>query len=171
MFMSRRIILVAVMFACLSLQPALGEIAAPNDSEINGNSVEVLSIDGFVTTKFASVGSQVDIQAYTMGHSSNTFVSADIVKYDIDPLDSVIATAFPGSGQLVDRVVLVSTGVHEDDSDIMTWQGTYTIPVSAMGGAYGARIFAEDGARYALDDTTQLREAVSYTHLTLPTKA
>ena len=156
--MSRRIILVAVMFACLSLQPALGEIAAPNDSEMNGNSVEVLSIDGFVTTKFASVGSQVDIQAYTMGHSSNTFVSADIVKYDIDPLDSVIATAFPGSGQFVDRVVLVSTGVHEDDSDIMTWQGTYTIPVSAMGGAYGARIFAEDGARYALDDPTQLRE-------------
>ena len=156
--MSRRIILVAVMFACLSLQPALGEIAAPNDSEINGNSVEVLSIDGFVTTKFASVGSQVDIQAYTMGHSSNTFVSADIVKYDIDPLDSVIATAFPGDGQFVDRVVLVSTGVHEDDSNIMTWQGSYTIPVSAMGGAYGARIFAEDGARYALDDSTQLRE-------------
>jgi hypothetical protein len=156
--MSRRIILVAVMFACLSLQPALGEIAAPNDSEINGNSVEVLSIDGFVTTKFASVGSQVDIQAYTMGHSSNTFVSADIVKYDIDPLDSVISVAFPGDGQFVDRVVLISTGVHEDDSDIMTWQGTYTIPVSAMGGAYGARIFAEDGARYALDDPTQLRE-------------
>ena len=156
--MSRRIILVAVMFACLSLQPALGEIAAPNDSEINGNSVEVLSIDGFVTTKFASVGSQVDIQAYTMGHSSNTFVSADIVKYDMDPLDSIISVAFPGNGQFVDRVVLVSTGVHEDDSDIMTWQGTYTIPVSAMGGAYGARIFAEDGARYALDDPTQLRE-------------
>ena len=158
MFMSRRIILVAVMFACLSLQPALGEIAAPNDSEINGNSVEVLSIDGFVTTKFASVGSQVDIQAYTMGHTSNTFVSADIVKYDMDPLDSIISVAFPGNGQFVDRVVLVSTGVHEDDSDIMTWQGTYTIPVSAMGGAYGARIFAEDGARYALDDPTQLRE-------------
>ena len=156
--MSRRIILVAVMFACLSLQPALGEIAAPNDSEINGNSVEVLSIDGFVTTKFASVGSQVDIQAYTMGHTSNTFVSADIVKYDMDPLDSIISVAFPGNGQFVDRVVLVSTGVHEDDSDIMTWQGTYTIPVSAMGGAYGARIFAEDGARYALDDPTQLRE-------------
>ena len=156
--MKRSAYLIVILLTCMTLQPAIATIAAPNDSETNGNSVSVLSIDGFVTTKFASVGSEVDIQAYTMGHTSNTFVSADIVKYDIDPLDSAIGTAFPGEGQFVDRVVLVSTGAHEDDSSIMTWQGSYTIPVSAMGGTYGARIFAEDGARYALDDPTQLRE-------------
>ena len=61
------------------VQPVVGNISAPNDSEVVGNSVSTLSIDGFVTTKFASVGSEVDIQAYTMGHSTNTFVSADIV--------------------------------------------------------------------------------------------
>ena len=156
--MARSAIAVTILFLCMIVQPVVGNISAPNDSEVVGNSVSTLSIDGFVTTKFASVGSEVDIQAYTMGHSTNTFVSADIVKYDIDPLDSVISTAFPGEGQFVDRVVLVSTGVHEDDSNIMTWQGSYTIPVSAMGGTYGARIFAEDGTKYALDDPTQLRE-------------
>ena len=78
-------------------QPAIGTIAAPNDSDMNGNSVSTLSIDGFVTTKFASVGSVVDIQAHTMGHTNNARVSADILQYDIDPIDSAINSFFPGT--------------------------------------------------------------------------
>lgn len=142
----------------MTLQPAIADIAAPNDSEINGNSISTLSIDGFVTTKFASVGSEVHIHAHTMGHSDNSIVSADIVQYDIDPLDSMINSMFPGQGSFVDRVVLQSTGVHENDSSIMTWQGSYMIPVSSTGGVFGARIFVEDGNRFAVDDPTQLRE-------------
>ncbi|MDP6870236.1 MAG: hypothetical protein QGI21_05640 [Candidatus Poseidoniaceae archaeon] len=157
--MKRIAVVIVLLFACLSLQPVASQIAAPNDTANDtANSLTYLSVDGFVTTKFASVGSEVDIQAFTLGHNSNTYVSADIVKYDIDPLESMIDTAFPGNGQFVDRVVLVQSGVHEEDSDIMTWQGTYTIPVSSMGGAYGARIIAEDGNLVAIDDPTQIRE-------------
>ena len=111
--MAKKAIFVSFLFLCMIVQPAIANIAAPNDSEISGNSVSVLSIDGFVTTKFASVGSEVDIQAHTMGHTDNSIVSADIVQYDIDPLDSTINSAFPGQGQFIDRVVLQSTGTHD----------------------------------------------------------
>ena len=84
-----------------------------------------------------------------MGHTDNSIVSADIVQYDIDPLDSTINSAFPGQGQFIDRVVLQSTGTHDNDSSVMTWGGKYTIPVTSTGGVYGARIFIEDGGRYA----------------------
>ena len=156
--MARSPIAVAILFLCMIAQPAIGTIAAPNDSDMNGNSVSTLSIDGFVTTKFASVGSVVDIQAHTMGHTNNARVSADILQYDIDPIDSAINSFFPGQGQFIDRVVLQSNGPHDNDSSVMTWQGSYTIPVTSTGGVYGARIFVEDGNNYAVDDTTQLRE-------------
>ena len=142
----------------MTLQPVVASIDAPNDSEINGNSVTTLSIDGYVTTKFASVGSEIDIHALTMGHTSNSIVSADIVQYDLDPLDSIVGSMFPGEGQFIDRVVLQSNGTHPDDPSIMTWEGSYTIPVTATGGTYGARIFIEDGNMYAVDDPTQSRE-------------
>nr|MCS5533572.1 hypothetical protein [Candidatus Poseidoniaceae archaeon] len=156
--MKRSALIIVAIFVCMSLHPVVANIVSPNDAESVSGSVNVLSVDGFVTTKFASVGSEVDIQAYTRGHSSNTYVSADIVKYDIDPLDSMINSAFPGSGAFVDRVVLTSVGVHEDDANTMVWQGTYTVPVSSMGGVYGARIIAEDGNLRAIDDPTQLRD-------------
>ena len=156
--MARKAITVMILFLCMIIQPAVANISAPNDTQVNGNSVSTLSIDGFVTTKFASVGSQVDIQAYTMGHSDNAIVSADIVQYDISPLDSIINSAFPGEGKFLDRVVLQSNGLHDNDSSIMTWQGSYTIPVTSTGGLYGAKIFVEDGNRYAVDDPTQIRE-------------
>ena len=156
--MARKAITVMILFLCMIIQPAVANISAPNDTQVNGNSVSTLSIDGFVTTKFASVGSQVDIQAYTMGHSNNAIVSADIVQYDISPLDSIINSAFPGEGKFLDRVVLQSNGLHDNDSSIMTWQGSYTIPVTSTGGLYGAKIFVEDGNRYAVDDPTQIRE-------------
>ena len=156
--MAKKSILVTVLFLCMIVQPAIANIPAPNDNEVNGNSVSVLSIDGFVTTKFASVGSIVDIQAHTKGHTNNALVSADIVQYDIDPLDSILNTAFPGQGQFIDRVVLQSTGPHDNDSSVMTWQGEYTIPVTSTGGVYGAKIFVEDSGRYAADDPTQSRE-------------
>ena len=53
--MAKKAIFVSFLFLCMIVQPAIANIAAPNDSEISGNSVSVLSIDGFVTTKFASV--------------------------------------------------------------------------------------------------------------------
>ena len=156
--MARKAIAVTILFLCMITQPAIANISAPNDTQVSGNSVSTLSIDGFVTTKFASVGSQVDIQAYTMGQSNNAIVSADIVQYDISPLDSIVNSAFPGEGKFLDRVVLQSNGLHDNDSSIMTWQGTYTIPVTSTGGLYGAKIFVEDGNRYAVDDPTQIRE-------------
>ena len=121
--MKRSALIIVAIFVCMSMQPVIATSVAPNDAETVSNSVNVLSVDGFVTTKFASVGSDVDIQAYTRGHSSNTYVSADIVKYDIDPLDSMISTAFPGTGAFVDRVVLTSVGVHENDANTkqLTW--------------------------------------------------
>ena len=156
--MKRTAFTIIGIFICMSMQPVVANSVAPNDSQTVSGNVNVLSVDGFVTTKFASVGSEVDIQAHTRGHSSSTYVSADIVKYDIDPLDSMINSAFPGSGQFLDRVVLTAVGVHEDDSNTMVWQGTYTVPVSSTGGMYGASIIAEDGNLRAVDDPVQVRE-------------
>ena len=50
----------------------------------------VLQVDGYVTTKFATVGTDVSVHANVRGaDSSNTLVTADILHYrDLDPLDA-----------------------------------------------------------------------------------
>jgi hypothetical protein len=95
--------------------------------------------------------------ALTRGHSSNTIVTADILHFrGVDPIGMLTSVSLPGSGVYVDTIVLTQTGVHEEDADTMTWQGTYIIPVNSLGGVYGASIIAEDGNLRAIDDPTQL---------------
>ena len=57
--MKRSALIIAAIFVCMSLQPVIATSVAPNDSETVSGSVNVLSVDGFVTTKFASVGSEI----------------------------------------------------------------------------------------------------------------
>jgi len=92
----------------MSLTPVIAQIATPNSTTVNG---ETLSIDGFVTTKFASVGSEIEIMAHTRGHTSDTQVTADILRYAMDPIE-MINGQLPLDGVVVDTVVLQNTGYH-----------------------------------------------------------
>ncbi len=139
----------------MSLTPVIAQIAAPNSATVNG---ETLSVDGFVTTKFASVGSEIEIMAHTRGHTSNTQVTADILRYAMDPIE-MINGQLPLDGVVVDTVVLQNTGYHEKDVNTMTWRGVYTVPVTSLGGTYAASVKAEqDPNMIAVDDATQITE-------------
>ena len=154
--MKRTPIVIVALMLCMTVAPSMAEIAAPNDNETVNGVHRTLSIDGYVTTKFASVGSDVEIMALTRGHSSNTIVTADILHFrDFDPMDMLTSVSLPGSGVYVDTVVLSQAGVHDDDANTMTWRGTYIIPVDSLGGVYGASITAEDGNLLAMDNPTQ----------------
>ncbi len=152
--MKRVAVTVVFLMLCMSLPASIAEIPAPNDK----NGSDYLSVDGFVTTKFASVGSDVVINALTRGHSSTTMVTAEILHFDEEPMDIITSgNPFVGEGTLIDMVSLQTTGPHEDDANTMVWEGTYVIPVNALGGTYRARIIAEDGCCLrAVDDSTQL---------------
>ncbi|MAS62388.1 MAG: hypothetical protein CMA34_01730, partial [Euryarchaeota archaeon] len=78
--MKRNTLLIIFVLIGMSLSPVIAQIPAPNSSSQNGNT---LSVDGFVTTKFASVGGDVEIFAHTKGHISSTQVTADILRYDM----------------------------------------------------------------------------------------
>ncbi len=140
--------------------PSISGIPASNDTESSaGGMHSTLSIDGYVTTKFASLGSDVGIVALTRGHTANTLVTAEIIHYpDIDPIQLINSANLPTGGYVTDKITLVQEGVHEENADTMVWEGTYTIPVNSLGGSYGARIIAEDGSMKAVDDPTQLVE-------------
>ena len=141
----------------MALAPTMAQIPAPNDSQPIGGGTQTLSIDGYVNTKFAGVGADVEIMALTRGHTDSTLVYADIIKYpEIDPIELISSTRLPGSGVVIDTIVLTRVGVHEDDANTMRWGGVYTIPSNSVGGVYGARVIAEDGVLVAVDDPTQL---------------
>ena len=151
--MKRNTLLIIFVLIGMSLSPVIAQIPAPNSSTQNGNT---LSVDGFVTTKFASVGGDVEIFAHTKGHISSTQVTADILRYDMDPIDAINGE-LPLDGTIVSTVVLQNTGVHENDPTTMTWKGVYTIPVTSLGGMYGASIKAENSpTMIAVDDSTQI---------------
>lgn len=154
--MKQRALFLIALMACMSISPAIASIAAPNASEESQGTTSHLSIDGFVTTKFASTGSVVDIFAHTRGHSAETVVTGDILRYEVSPLDFIVNSALPGEGVSVGVVVLEPQGVHEDDSNTMVWHGTYTIPASSIGGVFGATISAEEGTMMVSDSPTQL---------------
>ena len=85
--MKRTAVLIVGLLVCMSMQAIMAEYAgipAPNDN--HGNE-DTLSIDGSVITKLVSVGGDVEVQALTRGHTSETIVTADISRMDIDPLD------------------------------------------------------------------------------------
>ena len=154
--MKQRALFLIILMACMSISPALASIATPNATEDSQGTTSYLSVDGFVTTKLASTGSQVEIFAHTRGHSSETVVNVDILRYDISPLEMIVNTALPGTGQSVGVVVMEPQGAHEDDATTMVWHGIYTIPASSIGGVYGATITAEDSGMVVVDDPTQL---------------
>ena len=154
--MKQRALFLVFLMICLSISPAIASTSSPNAIDQSQGTTTELSVDGFVTTKLASTGSEVDIYAHTRGHSSETVVTVDILRYDISPLELIVNTALPGEGQSVGVVVLESQGAHEDDATTMVWHGVYTIPASAIGGVYGATITAEEGGMTVVDDPTQL---------------
>jgi len=157
--MKRTAVTLAILLACMALAPTMAQIPAPNDSQPMGGVTQTLSIDGYVNTKFAGVGADVEIMALTRGHTDSTLVYADIIKYpEIDPIELISSTRLPGSGVVIDTIVLTRVGVHEDDGNTMRWGGVYTIPSNSVGGVYGARVIAEDGVLVAVDDPTQLAQ-------------
>ncbi len=151
--MKRCAVFTLIILILMSMGPVIAQIPSPNSTSANNNT---LSIDGFVNTKFASVGSDVEIMAHTRGHTYETQVTADILRYDMDPID-VIGGQLPLYGEIVSTIVLQKVGPHESDANTMTWKGIYTVPVSSNGGVFGASIKAENSAfEIAVDDSTQI---------------
>ena len=147
------ILLVLLMIAA----PVSGLIVSPNDTSSDGS--EVLQVDGFVTTKFATVGTDVSVLAKVRGGGSDTLVTADILHFpDVDPLDSFSGTSAAHPPVVVDTIALQSHGVDEFDSSATVWKGIYTIPVTVSGGVYAASISAQSGNLRVTDDVMQLRE-------------
>ena len=162
--MKRTAAFIVILLAFMSLQPTLADYAgipAPND---NYGNEDTLSIDGSVITKLVSVGGDVELQALTRGHTSETIVTADVIRLDIDPMDLLGEFGNPSStvGELVGTVVLTKTGVHEDDANTAIWDGIFTLPVAEVGGVYSAEFTAEHGMMQATDDATQLQEIFRY---------
>ena len=158
--MKRKALLIVGLLVCMSMQTIMAEYAnvpAPNDQY--GTS-DTLSIDGTVITKMASVGGDVELQAMTRGHTSETIVTADIHRTNVEPIDFIgqFGSSSTTIGDLVGTVVLTKTGVHEDDGDTAIWDGTFTLPVSEVGGVYAASFTAEHGSLQAVDNPTQYSE-------------
>ena len=152
--------LLIFLMVTLTLQPAIANGLTPNNiDESNGS---VISVDGFVTTKFTSVGDQIELFANTKGHSGNvasttTIVTADILFFpDNDPIGVIIQGELPQNPIIIDTVVMQPNGYHEDDNTIMIWEGTYIVPINSLGGVYGASITMEDEGNFATDNPTQI---------------
>ena len=148
--MSKKPIILVVLLVFMTLQPVIADSIAPNDTiETNGQN-SILSVDGYVTTKFSSVGDSVEIFALTRGHSlsnsgaTNTIVTADILHYpESDPIGVITQGETPSDPVIIDTVVMQPVGVHDNDSSTLVWEGEYIIPINALGGVYGASITAE----------------------------
>ena len=103
--MKRTALLIVGLLVCMSFS-SMAEypgIPAPNDK--HGNE-DTLSIDGSVLTKLVSVGGDVEVQALTRGHTSETIVTADVFRMDIDPLDLLGEFGNPSStvGELLSLI-------------------------------------------------------------------
>ncbi|MEE3083333.1 MAG: hypothetical protein VX320_04505, partial [Candidatus Thermoplasmatota archaeon] len=159
--MKRAALCLVLLMICTSIQPVLADIPAPNDHGTLPDGTDgTLSIDGFVITKFASVGSDVVINAHTRGTDCTPVVTADILQYpQVDAVDlfTSVSSFFPETSY-VDTIVLAEVGAHEDDADTTVWEGIYTIPTNIRGGVYGASVTVDDCSRTAIDTPTQLTE-------------
>ncbi len=167
--MKRTALLVVLALTCMSLPLSIAENEVKNDTDVINGVRSTLSVDGTVNTKFASIGSEVIVEAMTRGHTANTVVTAEIVQHPgLDPIDFLGSNSFLGNNGAifgsageyvkVSNIVLTSTGAHADDPNTMTWSGTYVVPTTVLGGVYSARVIAEDGGRKAVDDSTQMFE-------------
>ena len=155
--MKRTPLYLVFLMLVMSISPSVAQITAPNDTETVDGNRQTFSVDGYVSTKFASIGSEVMVHALTRGHSSSTIVTADILRYPgVDPIGIITSVSLPTDGIKIGTIALVSTGAHADDADTMTWEGVYTIPVGSMGGVFGASITAQNGNMRVTDDPTQI---------------
>ena len=157
--------LLIFLMVTLTLQPVVANSSAPND--IDESSGESISIDGFVTTKFTSVGDSIEIFANTKGHSggtssTTTIVTADILHYpENDPIGIIVQGDVPQNPVIVDTVVLQPTGYHESDNSVMIWEGVYTIPINSLGGVFGASITMEENGKFATDNPNQIPDKLT----------
>lgn len=156
----------AVLVLLLALAPMSAVLASQNAPVAEGTNGDWLMVDGYVTTKFTSVGDTVSVYALTKGHSgdattTNTVVTADILHYeDLEAFDLIVNQRLPSGGVVIDTVVLTPSGAHEDDPAALLWEGVYTVPLTATGGVYGASITAEEGNLVSTDDATQIPNAL-----------
>ena len=77
----------AVLVLLLALAPMSAVLASQTAPVAEGSSGDWLIVDGYVTTKFTSVGDTVSLHALTKGHSgdastTNTVVTAEILHYE-----------------------------------------------------------------------------------------
>ena len=157
--------LLIFLMVALTLQPVVANSTAPNNIDESTN--QSISIDGFVTTKFTSVGDSIEIFANTKGHSgtvstTTTIVTADILHYpENDPIGIVVQGGIPQNPVIIDTVVMQPTGYHEDDNSVMIWEGMYTIPINSVGGVYGASVTMEENGRLATDNPTQIPDKLT----------
>ena len=157
--MKRNAFFMVALMVTMSLSTVIADIPAPNDVDSSG---QFLSVDGYVTTKYASVGDAVEIVAMTRGHSDDTVVTAQILRFPMsDPMDFINSQSVNGDGIIIGQAFMTRGEAHEDDPNTMMWSGKYTVPASSLGGMYGARIIAEDGALRATDDPTQLNQLIN----------
>ena len=161
--MSKKPLLLCALMIFMTLQPVIANTVAPNDSIESNGQTTTLSVDGYVSTKFSSVGDSVEIFALTRGHSmsnsgsTNTIVTADILHYpESDPIGIITQGETPSDPVIIDTVVMQPAGVHDNDSSTLVWEGEYIIPINALGGVYGASITAEEGVLRATDNPTQI---------------
>ena len=161
--MTKKPLLLCALMIFMTLQPVIANSVAPNDSIESNGQTTTLSVDGYVSTKFSSVGDSVEIFALTRGHSmsnsgsTNTIVTADILHYpESDPIGIITQGETPSDPVIIDTVVMQPVGVHDNDSSTLVWEGQYIIPINALGGVYGASITAEEGALRATDNPTQI---------------
>ena len=156
----------AVLVLLLALAPMSAVLASQTAPVAEGSSGDWLLVDGYVTTKFTSVGDTVSVYALTKGHSgdantTNTVVTAEILHYeDLEAFDLIVNQRLPSDGVVIDTVVLTPSGAHEEDSDALLWEGVYTVPLTSIGGVYGASITAEEGNLVSTDDATQIPNAL-----------
>ena len=141
--------------------PVLATIPAPVD--VDGG--DTLAVDGYVITKFVSVGNDVEILAKVRGLDTSqevdrALVSADILHMrDLDPIDALpISPANPPVH--VDSVALAYDGEDPYDEGTTVWRGAYRIPVDALGGVYAASVTVQSEGLQATDDPFQLGDVV-----------
>ena len=158
--MKRIAVALVLLLGCMTLSSAMGSIVASNDIITESGQKRGLSVDGFVETKLASVGTAVQILAHTRGHTDNTQVTADILYYPQEPIEFLTEGALPEGHQGVweASLTLQKVGEHPEDSNTWVWEGSYIVPINSIGGVFGARVIAEDGNLRATDDPNQLRE-------------
>ena len=135
-----------LLLSCMTLSSAMGSIVAQNDVIVENGQKRVLSVDGYVETKIASVGSSVQITAHTRGHTDNTQVTAEILYYPQEPIELLTQGTLPEGHEGIWEAMLTlqKVGAHSEDPNTWIWEGTYVVPINSIGGVFGARVIAED---------------------------